>query len=219
MDHVHAYQEGRYRSIKRFALGSGAFQFVMPRLSGIRNTETRPHSCLPHGPHARFRALPFRIEGSGSSLIFCPFNSLLFNRLNATATSDNSAISTTPNPRHTPEARSVTASAPTTSPARAKCACRSRLVTEPARLPTYTLGINKPPVFSKQFGRSRQVIEIDQDRLRPRASKTILYRSEGKSIWPARSNRLMTASDYHQGSKRRILMTSRLARSFHPARE
>src|SRR5215471_5951674 len=87
------------------------------------------------------RAFPFFNHGSGSIWIRLPFSSLLFKRLNATATSATSAISTKPKPRHSPEARSVTARAPKAPPTREKCASRSRLVTELARLPTYTLGI------------------------------------------------------------------------------
>ena len=89
----------------------------------------------------RLRAFPFLSDGSGSIRIRRPCSSLLFKRPNATATSEIFAISTTPNPRQSPETRSVTARALRAPPAREKCSRRSRLVTELARLPTYTFGI------------------------------------------------------------------------------
>jgi hypothetical protein len=74
-----------------------------------------------------------------------PFNSVWFSKLKATATSARSAISTKPNPRHSPETLSLIANAARTSPARAKCVRKSWLVTEAARLPTYTLGTKNLP--------------------------------------------------------------------------
>ena len=53
--------------------------------------------------------------------------------------------STKPKPRQTP-ALSLTARAPRTCPARPKKATRSTLVTDPARLPTYTLAMRAFPL-------------------------------------------------------------------------
>src|SRR5262249_11486552 len=61
-----------------------------------------------------------------------------------------------PKPRQSPDTLSVTANAARTSPAREKCAKRSLLVTELARLPTYTLGITGLLVCLERFGLSRQ---------------------------------------------------------------
>src|SRR5208282_6108180 len=90
---------------------------------------------------ALWRPLPFFRAGSGSITMRCPSSSVWLSKLVATATSDNPAISTNPNPRQRPDALSLTASALITPPAREKCACRALLVTETARLPTYNLGI------------------------------------------------------------------------------
>jgi len=65
---------------------------------------------------AFFGARPFFRAGSGSIKIRCPFNSLLFNKLIATATSDSLSISTKPKPRQRPDALSLTASARITPP-------------------------------------------------------------------------------------------------------
>src|SRR5581483_706892 len=98
----------------------------------------RSHDCT-----SRLRAFPFFVDWSGSILIDCPLSTVWFSKPSAMGTSANSAISTNPKPRHRPVALSVMASAATTSPAREKCAKRSSLVTESARLPTYTLGITE----------------------------------------------------------------------------
>ena len=124
-----------------------------------------------------FRALPFFSDGSGSILIGSPFRIVLFSRLYATATSARLAISTNPNPRQRPEARSVTASAPKAPPAREKCVRRSRLVTELARLPTYTLGMSGLPIVSSGSDRSGRQPALSGIWLDPTASNASIYRT------------------------------------------
>jgi len=107
--------------------------------SSIFRSHSVPASCQL--ATFRLRLLPFLSDGSGSIRIRRPCSSLLFKRPNATATSETCAISTNPNPRQSPETRSVTAKALRAPPACEKCSRRSWLVTELARLPTYTFGI------------------------------------------------------------------------------
>src|SRR5262249_43126145 len=104
----------------------------------------------------RFQPLPFFSDGLASTFIFCPLSRVSFNSLNASATSAGSTIPTKPHPRQYPNPLSVTASAVRTSPAREKCARRSLLVTELARLPTYTLGIHRASLYLSRFGLSQQ---------------------------------------------------------------
>jgi hypothetical protein len=84
--------------------------------SSIFRSDSVPVGCQL----ARFRLRPFPYlsDGSGSIRIRRPCSSLLFKRLNATATSETSVISTNPNPRQSPETRSVTPRALRTPPPR-----------------------------------------------------------------------------------------------------